>query len=103
MKPDVVAKLIIPALRRQVQADCEFQASLGYTARSCLTKERKKCMKFEEIIHVRYEQHMHPPYITMVNSIYHEGDRKHQQHDVPAKVSKNLKINKNKLPLSSAD
>jgi hypothetical protein len=33
---------IIPALRRSKQKDHEFEASLGYTARTCLKKRKRK-------------------------------------------------------------
>jgi hypothetical protein len=33
---------VIPALGRLTQEDQEFKANLGYTARSCVKKDRKK-------------------------------------------------------------
>jgi hypothetical protein len=36
---------VIPALGKLRQEDCEFQASLDYTVRSCLKKKKKKKKK----------------------------------------------------------
>jgi hypothetical protein len=40
--PDTVTHLIIPAFRRLRQEEHKFEANLGFIARPCLKKRKKK-------------------------------------------------------------
>jgi hypothetical protein len=41
-KPGMVCMPAIPALKRLMQEDCEFEASLDFIVRTCLKEKKKK-------------------------------------------------------------